>query len=80
MVQNGHKIGFIIDLTGNELKIYIVQNGRSLGLAFVHPEPFSNELHPCVSFTQPGTVEITEKEPTNLDNLLIRADYPNKSM
>lgn len=78
-IKNGDKIGLILDLEETELKIYIVQNDRPLGLAFVHSAPYANELHPVVSFSSPGSVEINEKEAKELDKLLIRTDYPKKS-
>jgi len=77
-IKNGDKIGLILDLEETELKIYIVQNDRPLGLAFVHSAPYANELHPVVSFSSPGSVEINEKEAKELDKLLIRTDYPKK--
>lgn len=80
VVSNGQKIGLIIDTNENELKVYIVQNGRPLGLAFVHPAPYSTELHPCISFCEPGSVEIKAKETANLDALLTRSDYLHKTI
>ena len=79
--NKAQKIGFILDLTPNELKIYIVQNDRPLGLAFVHSAPYASKLHPTISFCESGTVEIRDRtaEVSNLDGLLTRTDYPHKS-
>ena len=79
-IKQGDKIGLILDLGENELKIYLIQNDRPLGLAFVHSAPYADKLHPTICFSSEGSVEIKEKEATNLDNLLIRTDYLEKSM
>ena len=77
-VTSGHRIGFILDAGEQELKIYIVQNDRPLGLAFVQKAPYASELYPAVIFHKPGTVEITERKNVNTDDLLVRGDYPEK--
>lgn len=79
--SEGNRVGFILDLAPNELKIWIVQNDRPLGLAFVHSAPYASQLHPTVCFSESGTVEIKDRsaEAVDLDALLSRTDYPNKS-
>ena len=78
-----NRIGFLLDLTEKDLlKIYLLQNGRPLGLAFKQQAPFANEIYPMVqfkpnkvNFNSPAFVEIKEIEITNLiklDDLKIR--------
>ena len=74
-IEDGDRITYILDAGEQELKIYIVQNDRPLGLAYIQKAPYSNEIHPAVVFAGPGTVEIKEKKDVNTDNLLTRMDY-----
>ena len=78
-IAYGDRIGFILDAGEQELKIYLVQNDRPLGLAFIQKAPYSSELYPAVSFGEtPGIVEINEKKNVSTDHLLVRGDYPEK--
>jgi len=80
-ISDGEKIVFILDLTEKELKIYIIQNGRPLGLAFVHSAPYSGHLHPTISFCSPGSVEVKEiQDKTGVESLLNRSDYIHRTI
>lgn len=78
-IRHGNRVGFILDLSDKELKIYIVQKDRPLGLAFVHSAPYPDELYPIFSFTGSGSADVKEKEISNLDSFLKRTDYPKIS-
>ena len=72
------KIGLILDAAEKELKIYLIQNGRPLGLAYQQEAPYAKAIHPVVMFPAPGTVEIKQHPVTGIENLLTRQDFPNK--
>lgn len=76
--HNKNKIGLILDADEKELKIYIVENGRPLGLAYTQDAPFAKAIHPVVRFTGPGTAEIKEKPVTDIETLLTAQDFPDK--
>eukprot|EP01121_Diplochlamys_sp_Union-15-3_P010683 TRINITY_DN301_c0_g1_i2.p1 TRINITY_DN301_c0_g1~~TRINITY_DN301_c0_g1_i2.p1 ORF type:complete len:299 (+),score=54.55 TRINITY_DN301_c0_g1_i2:46-942(+) len=54
------KVGLVIDLTGTNLKVYVILNDRSLGLAFDIPPPFPKPLFPVITLKGPGEVTMTE--------------------
>ena len=76
-LEDGDRVAFILDAGEQELKIYIVQNDRPLGLAYIQKAPYVSEIYPAVVFAGSGIVEIQEKN-TNTDNLLVRTDYVEK--
>ena len=77
-IEDGDRIGFILDAGEQELKIYIVQNDWPLGLAFIQKAPYSRELYPGVRLHGSQViVEINEKN-VSTDHLLVRGDYPEK--
>lgn len=73
-----NKVGFILEKDEKQLKVYIVQNGRPLGLAYTQDAPFAKAIHPVVMFPRPGTVEIKENPVTGVETLLTRQDFQNK--
>ena len=77
-ISNGDRIAYILDLSEQELKIYIVYNDRPLGLAFIQKAPYSSSIHPAVVLSNHGSVEIKEKNDMNVDNLLVRASSKEK--
>ena len=78
-IEDGDRVGFILDAGEQELKIYIVQNDRPLGLAYTQKAPYASELYPVATFYQsPAVVEINEKKNVNIDHLLVRTDYLEK--
>ena len=78
-VRGSQKTEFILDLGEKELKVYIVQEDRPLGLAFVHKAPYADEIYPVIAFTSSGSCEIKEQDTKNLKDLLVKQDYKNKS-
>eukprot|EP01121_Diplochlamys_sp_Union-15-3_P010684 TRINITY_DN301_c0_g2_i1.p1 TRINITY_DN301_c0_g2~~TRINITY_DN301_c0_g2_i1.p1 ORF type:complete len:300 (+),score=55.22 TRINITY_DN301_c0_g2_i1:49-948(+) len=54
------KVGILVDLTDTNLKVYVILNDRSLGLAFDIPPPFPKPLFPVVTVKDPGEVTITQ--------------------
>lgn len=72
------KIGLILDATPQDLKIYLVQNGRPLGLAYQQEAPYARAIHPVVMFPAPGTVEIRQHPTIGIESLLARQDFANK--
>ena len=77
-IEDGDRIGFILNTGEQELKVYIVHNDRPLGLALVKKAPYASELYPAVLIESPGIVEINEKKNVSTDHLLVRTDYPEK--
>lgn len=77
-IEDGDRVGYILDLGEQELKIYIVQNDRPLGLAYIQKAPYASEIYPAVVLAGPGSVEIKEKSPANVENLLVKSDYAVK--
>ena len=78
-IEDGDRIGFILDAGEKELKVYIVQNDRPLGLAYIKKAPYAYKLYPAVLFHgSSAIVEINEKKNVSTDHLLVRGDYPEK--
>lgn len=78
-LEDGDRVGYILDLGEQDLKIYITQNDRSLGLAYIQKAPYSSAIYPAVVLSGPGSVEIKEKNDMNVENLLVRSDYQERS-
>ncbi|RWS00312.1 hypothetical protein B4U79_16763 [Dinothrombium tinctorium] len=53
------KVGILLDLTEQELKMYVFHNDHPLGLAFHIAKPYPKPLFPVASISGPGTVAIT---------------------
>ncbi|RWS01035.1 hypothetical protein B4U79_16510 [Dinothrombium tinctorium] len=67
------KVGILLDLTENHLKMYVFHNDHPLGLAFHIAKPYPKPLFPVVSIGGPGSASITfpEKIPTTIDRTCI---------
>lgn len=78
-IKNQARIGIIVDLTDQQLRIYIVQDGLPLGLAYRVTAPYSQPLYPVVHFCGSGRVRIVPKSIDNLDQLLERRQEDTSS-
>ncbi|CAF1460425.1 unnamed protein product [Didymodactylos carnosus] len=67
-IKQGDKIGLLLDLSNNELKLYLIHNDEPLGMAFHITGSYPTPLHPYVSFSGNGkiTIEKANKLPSNL--------------
>lgn len=77
-IEDGDRIGFILETGEQLLKTYIVHNDRPLGLTFISMAPHDLELYPAVVLADAGTVEINEKKNINTDKLLVGRHNPEK--
>ncbi|CAF1440667.1 unnamed protein product [Rotaria sordida] len=58
-IKQNDKIGILLQLTNEDLKMYIFHNERPLGLAFHISSPYPKPLYPVVSFNSNGKVKIS---------------------
>ncbi|RWS00708.1 hypothetical protein B4U79_16832 [Dinothrombium tinctorium] len=67
------KVGILLDLTEDELKMYVFHNDHPLGLAFHITKPYPKPLFPVVSIGGPGSVSIIfpKEMPTTLNRTSI---------
>ncbi|XP_037029144.1 uncharacterized protein LOC119069223 [Bradysia coprophila] len=71
-IKNGDKCSILVKLIESRMKVYIILNGKSLGLAFDVPEDTLDGIYPVVKFNGEGiAVEIEESRisdaPTELE-------------
>ncbi|CAF1274658.1 unnamed protein product [Rotaria magnacalcarata] len=57
-ISQNDKVGILLQLTSEDLKIYIFHNEKPLGLAFHVQAPYPKPLFPVVSFNANGKVKI----------------------
>eukprot|EP01121_Diplochlamys_sp_Union-15-3_P022806 TRINITY_DN981_c0_g1_i3.p1 TRINITY_DN981_c0_g1~~TRINITY_DN981_c0_g1_i3.p1 ORF type:complete len:291 (+),score=48.52 TRINITY_DN981_c0_g1_i3:95-967(+) len=58
-IKPSDKVGVALELTDSSLKIYVIINGKSLGLTFFVSAPYPKPLFPAVSFSSPGEVTLS---------------------
>eukprot|EP01121_Diplochlamys_sp_Union-15-3_P022805 TRINITY_DN981_c0_g1_i2.p1 TRINITY_DN981_c0_g1~~TRINITY_DN981_c0_g1_i2.p1 ORF type:complete len:289 (+),score=49.49 TRINITY_DN981_c0_g1_i2:95-961(+) len=71
-IKPSDKVGVALELTDSSLKIYVIINGKSLGLTFFVSAPYPKPLFPAVSFSSPG--EVTLSMPSNWPSITYEPD------